>query len=117
MCSKKEMELLFDKGNSVTHYPVKCMFIETQAEMKFAAQAMFVAPKRNFKKSPDRNTLKRRMREAYRLNKHLFYEALNAQNKKIVLAFIYIGKKEEDYAAIESAVIKSLKKITSYSLL
>lgn len=87
------------------------MFIETQTKFPFPAQAMFVAPKRNFKKSPDRNTLKRRMREAYRLNKHLFYEALNAQNKKIVLAFIYIGKKEEEYAVIENAVMKSLKKI------
>lgn len=105
------MELLFDKGKSITHYPVKCVFSETRAEMKFAAQAMFVAPKRSFKKSPSRNTLKRRMREAYRLNKHFFYEALNAQNKKMVLAFIYIGKKEEPYSVIKNAVVKSIEKI------
>ena len=105
------MEFLFGKGKAITHYPVKCMFTEAQTETKFAAQAMFVAPKRSFKKSPTRNTLKRRMREVYRLNKLSFYEALNAQNKKMILAFIYIGKKEEPYKVIETAIVKSLKKI------
>lgn len=111
MCSKKEMEFLFEKGKTVTYYPVKCVFSETRAEIKFAAQAMFVAPKRSFKKSPARNTLKRRMREVYRLNKLLFYEELQTRNKKMILAFIYIGKKEESYQVIETAILKSLKKI------
>ena len=48
------------------------------------------------------------MREAYRLNKNTFYEQLTANNKKIILALIYVGKKIEEYSVIEKAVIKQL---------
>ena len=106
------MELLFSKGASITAYPIKCVYTETLVDMNFPAQAMFVAPKRNFKKSPDRNTLKRRMREVYRLNKQSLYEFLNTNQKKMILAFIYVGKKIEDYSIIEMAIQKSLKQIS-----
>lgn len=83
--------------------------METMDELPFPAQAMFVAPKRSFKKSPDRNLLKRRMREAYRLNKASFYETLKP--RKLILAFIYTGKKVEDFAIIEASVKKLLAQV------
>jgi len=84
------------------------VLMETAEPLPFQAQAMFVVPKRTFKKSPDRNTLKRRMREAYRLSKADFYKALEQQGKKLLLAFIYTGKNEESFAVIEAAVKKLL---------
>jgi ribonuclease P protein component len=83
--------------------------METEVALAFPAQAMFVVPKRNFKKSPDRNKLKRRMREAYRLSKSDFYKAREQEGKKLVLAFIYTGKKEESFSVIEASVKKLLK--------
>jgi len=85
--------------------------METDVEMAFPAQVMFVVPKRNFKKAHDRNTLKRKMREIYRLNKNVFYDLVNAQGIKLVIAFIYTGKVEEPYATIEPALLKLLGKI------
>ena len=105
------MEVLFSKGKSTTAYPVKLVYIETPTQLIFPAQAMFVAPKRSFKRAHDRNTLKRRMREAYRLNKALFYEQLSAGQKKLLVAFIYTGKKEEEYALIEKAILKLISRI------
>lgn len=72
---------------------------------------MFVVPKRAFKKAHDRNKLKRRMREAYRLNKATLYTTLGSTNKKMILSFLFIGKKEEDYQKIEAAIVYQLKKI------
>lgn len=100
------MEVLFNKGKSTVSYPIKLVYIETPVGLQYPAQAMFVAPKRSFKKAHDRNKLKRRMREAYRLNKFFYYNALNNESKKMLLAFIYIGKKIEDYESIKNSILK-----------
>jgi len=100
------MEVLFGKGKSFIAYPVKLVYTETPVDLIFPAQAMFVAPKRSFKRAHDRNKLKRRMREVYRLNKNTFYEDLKLKEKKFLLAFIYVGKKQEDYLVIERSILK-----------
>lgn len=105
------MELLFKEGLSQASYPIKLVYIETPVDLIYPAQSLFVVPKRLFKKAHDRNTLKRRMREAFRLNKSNFYEAILERNKKLLLAFIYIGKKEEEYLSIEKAILKLIQKI------
>jgi len=105
------MEVLFDKGKASTAYPVKLVYSETPVDLIFPAQAMFVAPKRSFKRAHDRNKLKRRMREVYRLNKGPFYEDLKSIGKKVLIAFIYIGKKQEEYPAIEKSILKLMSGI------
>lgn len=87
------------------------MFTETTGEQKFPVKAMFVVPKKNFRKAHDRNKLKRRMREAYRLNKHNLYQSETLQNRKLLLSFIYIGKKPCDFRDIELCMLNLNKKI------
>ncbi len=70
--------------------------------LKFPAQALFVVPKKTFKHAHDRNQLKRRMREVYRLNKNEFY--LKLGEGKLLLAFIYFSRKKEDYSSIEKSI-------------
>lgn len=100
------MEILFNRGKSTVSYPIKLVYLETPVGLIYPAQAMFVAPKRSFKRAHDRNKLKRRMREAYRLNKLSYYETLKRESKKMLLAFIYIGKKIENYDSIENSILK-----------
>lgn len=108
LCSKKQMDLLFSKGKGSLAYPVKMVWLETPVELQHPAQSMFIVPKRQFKKAHDRNKLKRRMREAYRLQKNTFYDSITASGKKIILAFIYVGKASEEYALIEKSIVKLL---------
>lgn len=82
--------------------------MESETDLLTPLQAMFVVPKRNFKRANDRNKLKRRMREAYRLNKNSVYEQLTPSGKQIIVAFIYTGKQQQKYKEIESAILKLL---------
>ncbi|HPE75431.1 MAG TPA: ribonuclease P protein component [Draconibacterium sp.] len=109
LCSKKVIDKLFNEGKSVFVYPVKIVYLETSLPGKNRAQAAFSVGKRNFKRAVKRNLIKRRMREAYRLNKQKFYDELD--EKQLGIFFIYTGKTISDYKQIEAAIIKGLNKL------
>ncbi len=71
---------------------------------------MFVVPKKKFKHANDRNKLKRRMREAYRLQKGEFYTLM--EKTKLNLAFLYYSSKAEEYDVIVKAMTKLLNNLT-----
>jgi len=114
LCSKKQIDYLFRTGKSEMLHPIKLMFTETSTDQKFPVKAMFVVPKKNFRKAHDRNKLKRRMKEAYRLNKQVLYELENLKSRKLLLSFIYIAKKESNYIEIETCIKNLNKKIGNF---
>ncbi len=105
------MEVLFKKGDSLMSHPFKLIFIAPPEDYRFAMQAMFVVPKRNFKQAHNSNKLKRRMKEVYRVNKNELSQSLNSYDKKLLLAFLYIGKSIEEYSVIERAIKALIKKV------
>ncbi len=104
--SRKTIELLFSEGKSFSKFPVKVFFIPV--ENADNTQAGFAVPKRNFKSAVDRNRIKRQMREAYRLQKHLLK---NDNGLKFAIFFLYIGKEKLSYLKIETAMESLIKKI------
>ena len=105
LSSKKSIQELFDKGSSFYLHPFKIYFLKTkQSELN---QLLISVPKSNFKRAVDRNVLKRRIREGYRLNKSLL-----SPDKKFLIAYIYSAKEILPSAVIHQKIISSLKKIT-----
>ena len=110
LSSVKVMDVLFKKGKHINSSPLKAVYLPASVTQNFPAQAMFVVPKKLFKKAKDRNKLKRRMREAYRLQKVSLYQKLNSSNKKLLLSFIYTSKEIAEYKIIETAINKLIMK-------
>ena len=96
--SKKTIKELFDNGSSFFLYPFKVYFIPSQSQN--ANQVLFSVSKKYFKKAVDRNLIRRRMKEVYRLNKgFLNYGAENPFSLSIAL--IYISRFKLPFSEIE----------------
>lgn len=101
---KKSIQELFTKGSSFYLYPFKVIFsINDDAPVH---QILISVPKRNFKKAVLRNKLKRRIREAYRLNKHLLDTSVKYQ-----IAYIYTSKELLEFNDIERKLIVILERL------
>ena len=68
-------------------------------------------PKRVFRKAVDRNLLKRRIREAYRINKPEFYSRLREMNIYLHIAIQYRSQKIEEFHTIELSLLQAYDQI------
>ena len=119
--SKKEIDLLFAKGNSFIVYPLRVVYMAHNCEEisgESAVSIMVSVPKKKFKRAVKRNRLRRLIKESYRLNKSDFvYPPLEGAGggfpKKILVALLYLSDEEKTYAEIESAVRKALETLST----
>ncbi|GAB2622793.1 ribonuclease P protein component [Belliella aquatica] len=109
--SKKSIKELFDKGSSFFLYPFKVLYLDLPLELIETNQVLFSVSKKKIKKAVDRNQVKRRIKEAYRLNKHLL---ANAEVKKKI-ALIYVSSDIPSFKKIEPVIQKILIKLDHLS--
>jgi ribonuclease P protein component len=102
----KLIQELFDKGSSFYLFPFKVFFMANPDQNTPFHQVVISVSKRNFKRAVDRNLIKRRVREAYRLNKEL----LPVRNK-LLIAYIYSVKEILPSVQIQERLVKTLKKL------
>ena len=102
---------LFTDGASGFVYPFRYMVFKSESTTP-SVEVLFSVPKRNHKRANKRNTLKRRMREAYRLNNDALHAAITKHGVDVDIAFVYSTKELLQYKTIEHAVRKILAEVS-----
>lgn len=125
---KSMVNRLFDEGDSIYSYPLKLVYhiiSEEELKLKFtkqipddidSLQMMITIPKKKQRKAVARVSLRRRIREAYRLHRlPLRSMLLNQTHQKYYLsiAFLYQSEKIYKYAELEERMIKLLSRLSA----
>ncbi len=111
LCSHIVIEQLFEKGSSFVCFPFRVIYLSTELPEEVSSQVMFSVSKKRFKRAVHRNLLKRRCREAYRLNRSDFKELLDQEGQQIAFALVYISGDQLPYANVCKGMKKSLNKL------
>lgn len=116
LCSKKILGKLFKKGSASVQtfylFPFRVLYLlppESSSECIPTLPAIVITvPKRTFKRAVDRNLIRRRVREAYRLHKQLFRPETTTPAH---IAFLYTAKQKISFEEIEKGMKLAIQKM------
>ena len=108
---------LFGEGHSGFVYPFRYVWIADrragEAEGR-GIEAMFSVPKKFHKRANKRNLLKRRTREAYRLNREALSQAVAEKDVTLDIAFVYSTKECHSHKTITNALQRILEQVCEH---
>jgi ribonuclease P protein component len=111
---KKTIDQLFSQENSFFLHPfvVYHQIVPTSDGSSPVCAVLLSVSKRKIPRATQRNLLKRRMREAFRKNKHRLYDEITAlQTDNLHLAFIYVSSEILNYASLEKKMMEAWEQI------
>ena len=113
---KSLVDRLFRGGESrsMSSYPLRAVYCLTECGESDAPVRMMVSvPKRYFKHAVDRNRIKRQVREAYRHNKSLLWDAMQShEGESLAVAFIWLDNHHRGSEKVEERMVGLLQRIS-----
>lgn len=110
LCNEIAIDQLFRRDDpavgSTLAFPLRCMWRRNAVRKVEGAQFLVSIPKKRLRSAVDRVKMRRRVREAYRLNRHLLPEG-----SRMDVAFVYVAQEVLPYKRVEYAVRKILAKM------
>jgi len=104
LCGQTTIDNLFENGNSIKDSLFRLVWNTEEFDHKIIAQTVIVVPKKNIKNATNRNVLKRRIREAFRIYKSDLYTKIKSKQQQLALAIIYQEQEILSYKVIEEKI-------------
>jgi len=111
LCSHYLIKELFANGSVIYLNPFRINWLIASEPQPSPVQILISVPKYNFRKAVHRNLIRRRIREAYRLNKMPFTDYFQAKGRSVTVGIKYTAKEIIDYAMIEAKIILLLQRL------
>mgnify|MGYP001196469982 CR=1 FL=1 len=108
--NKIEIESLFSEGNRFFEYPFNVIWkldSNSDSSLKMAVSV----PKKKIPNATDRNKIKRLVREAFRKNKTIIQQPLEAKNVKLHLMLVYSQSSIISMSEIEDKISVTLQRL------
>lgn len=111
LCSRTAVNRLFDEGRSLMAFPLRAAY-RLRPRGEHPVQFLISIPKKRIRKAVGRVTLRRRVREAYRLNRRqLLVPVLEQQGWGVDIAFVYLDNTLATYSVINEKMVNLLNRI------
>ncbi len=118
LTNKKIIDRLFKRGSTEIQtfylFPFRVVYLDEQpladTPVPSLPSILISVSKRSFKHAVDRNTVRRRIRESYRLNKSLLF-GTQTSAPPAYIAFLYTAKQIISFEEIEKGMKLALRKL------
>ena len=111
LTNKSQIDNLFINGTSIKAHPFRFLWKVNDFKNQPICQVLIAVPKKNIRLASERNLIKRRIKEGYRINKPKLYSRLKEKNKKLQLFIIYQSEEIQEYNILEEKIKLLLKRL------
>jgi len=109
---RHQIDALFNEGSTFNMGPMKVIYLINDNTASFGVKILVAVAKKKFKKAVERNGIKRLIREAYRLNKHILFDPLHSSPICLHIGFIYVDNMASiPYSDMDKHMIGCLKRL------
>lgn len=108
---KRLFDQLFSNANKQLRHPVLAIWKEVELPANVPAQVGFSVPKKHYKRAVQRNHVKRRLREAYRLQKHSLHRLLLNDQRQVAILFVTLKTDNTSYEHLQQKMVLLLQDI------
>jgi ribonuclease P protein component len=108
--NKIEIESLFSEGNRFFEYPFNVIW-KLDSNSDYTLKMAVSVPKKKIPNATDRNKIKRLVREAFRKNKIIIQQPLEAKNVKLHLMLVYSQSSIISMSEIEDKISVTLQRL------
>ena len=100
------LDKAFSEGSNIKAFPILARHTSSNHDAEVPFQVATTVSKRRFRKAVSRNRIKRLMREAWRIEKHLLEANWKPGDQKKALVLIYVGKDIPTFAECSHTIKK-----------